>query len=171
MPSLGFSREVIDWYKSYLSSRKFHVNVHDKFSASADLWCGVPQGSILEPLLFLLYINDMPEAVDRDLFLYTDVHVCCFSIKIHPSLTVWNPCISRQRCLVWITTTPWCIGVKVENLYISWRNQFSKTFRQLTVNQFHSFQKSQAEWFRNVFAKFEQHELQRWSRKFPLPPF
>ena len=31
MPSLGFSREVIDWYKSYLSSRKFHVNVHDKF--------------------------------------------------------------------------------------------------------------------------------------------
>ena len=43
MPSLGFSREVIDWYKSYLSSRKFHVNVHDKFSTSADLRCGVPQ--------------------------------------------------------------------------------------------------------------------------------
>ena len=37
MPSLGFSREVIDWYKSYLSSRKFHVNVHDKFSTSVDL--------------------------------------------------------------------------------------------------------------------------------------
>ena len=171
MPSLGFSREVIDWYKSYLSRRKFHVNVHDKFSASADLRCGVPQGSILRPLLFLLYINDMPQAVDRDLFLYTDVHVCYFSIKIHPSLTVWNPCISRRGCLVWITTTPWCIGVKVENLYISWRNQFSKTFRQLTANQFHSFQKSQAEWFRNVFAKFEQHELERWSRKFPLPRF
>ena len=47
MPSLGFSREVIDWYKSYLYSRKFHVNVHDKFSTSADLRCGVPKGSIL----------------------------------------------------------------------------------------------------------------------------
>ena len=35
MPSLGFSREVIDWYKSYLSSRKFHVNIHDKFSSLA----------------------------------------------------------------------------------------------------------------------------------------
>ena len=33
MPSLGFSHEVIDWYKSYLSSRKFHVNVHDKLVA------------------------------------------------------------------------------------------------------------------------------------------
>ena len=37
MPSLRFSREVIDWYKSYLSSRKFHVNVHDKLPTSADL--------------------------------------------------------------------------------------------------------------------------------------
>ena len=58
MPSLGFSREVTDWYKSYLSSRKFHVNVNGKFSTSADLQCGIPQGSILEPVLFLLYIYD-----------------------------------------------------------------------------------------------------------------
>ena len=72
MPSLGFSREVIDWYKSYLSSRKFHVNVHDKFSTSADLRCRVPQGSILGPLLFLFFINDMSQAVDCDLFLYAD---------------------------------------------------------------------------------------------------
>ena len=70
MPSLGFSTEVIDWYKSYLSSRKFHVNVHDKFSTSANLRCRVPQGSILGPLLFLLCINDTQQAVDCDLFLY-----------------------------------------------------------------------------------------------------
>ena len=81
MPSLGFSREVIDWYKSYLSSRKFHVNVHDKFSTSADLRCGVPQKSILGPLLFLLYINDMPQAVDCDLFLYADDTCLLFQHK------------------------------------------------------------------------------------------
>ena len=81
MPSLGFLREVIDWFKSYLSSRKFHVNVHDKFSTSVDLRCRVPQRSILEPLLFLLYITDMPQAVDCDLFLYADDTCLLFQHK------------------------------------------------------------------------------------------
>ena len=81
MPSLGFSCEVIDWYKSYLSIRKFHVNVHDKFSISANLQNRVPQRSILGPVLFLLYINDMSQAVDRDLFLNTDDKCLLFQHK------------------------------------------------------------------------------------------
>ena len=36
------------------------------------LICGVPQGSILGPLLFLLYVDDMPQALNCDLFFYTD---------------------------------------------------------------------------------------------------
>ena len=72
LPTLGFLNEVIDWFRSYLRSRKFRGNAHDKCSTTAKLRCGVSQRSILGPLVFLLYINDMPQAVDCDLFLYTD---------------------------------------------------------------------------------------------------
>ena len=72
LPSLGSSNEVIGWFKPYLHSRKFYVNVHDKFSTTAELRCRFTQGFILGPLLFLLYINNMPQVVDCDLFLYAD---------------------------------------------------------------------------------------------------
>ena len=48
------------------------MNNKNKYSSTAKIECGVPQGSILGPLLFLLYVNDMKQAVDCDLFLYVD---------------------------------------------------------------------------------------------------
>ena len=72
MASLAFSNHSIKWFQSYLSDRSFRVNITNKYSSTTKMECGVPQGSILGPLLFLLYVNDMKQAVDCDLFLYAD---------------------------------------------------------------------------------------------------
>ena len=72
MASLGFSNHSITWFQSYLSGKRFRVNIKNKYSSTAKIECGVPQGSILGHLLFLLYVNDMKHAVDCDLFLYAD---------------------------------------------------------------------------------------------------
>ena len=69
---LGFSDSTIAWYRSYLENRYFTVNIDNSYSEQAHLSCGVPQGSILGPLIFLLYVNDMAQAVDCDLYLYAD---------------------------------------------------------------------------------------------------
>ena len=77
----GFSEKVILWFESYLSGRTFKVNIDRKFSDPDNLTCGVPQGSILGALLFLLYVNDMPQAVKCDLFLYADDTCLTFQHK------------------------------------------------------------------------------------------
>lgn len=69
---LGFDDSAIVWFQSYLRNRTFTVNVGKEYSNKGHLSCGVPQGSILRPLIFLLYVNDMPRAVDCDLLLYAD---------------------------------------------------------------------------------------------------
>ena len=57
MEIAGFSEETTIWFKSYLSNSKFKVHIKDTFSEPENFLCGVPQGSILSPLLFLLHIK------------------------------------------------------------------------------------------------------------------
>ena len=56
---LGFAYLSIKWFKSYLKCHYFIVNIDNVFSEKQILSYGVPLGSILWPLIFLIYINDM----------------------------------------------------------------------------------------------------------------
>ena len=69
---MGFSNDVTKSFESYLSKRMFSVHVEKRFSDKALISCGIPQGSILGPLLFLLYVNDMVQVENCDLLFYAD---------------------------------------------------------------------------------------------------
>ena len=63
MSFLGVDQAAIKWFSSYLNDRTQRCSVNGKLSTARTLSCGVHQGSILGPLLFLIYINDLPNSL------------------------------------------------------------------------------------------------------------
>ena len=74
----GVQLRELSWFRSYLSNRKQFCRVNGVDSDVGEIEVGVPQGSCLGPLLFLIYINDLPQAVQgSSVTMYADDTSLC----------------------------------------------------------------------------------------------
>ena len=136
LANLGLDVHALSWITSYLTNRKQHVVVGGESSLDTPVLSGVPQGSVLEPLLFLVYIDDVSDVLLSDvstLNLYADDMLLYKPVKsiedIHhlqmdiDTISDWVNCNN-------LTLNP----TKCKTMVISRKRNLVKPHAQFTLN-------------------------------------
>ena len=81
LSGIGICGTVLKWFANYLSDRqqRVRIRVGNRFSSQSTCSRGVPQGSVLAPLLFTLYVRDLPSCVDVKVLMFADDILLFFS--------------------------------------------------------------------------------------------
>ena len=98
---IGITGKLWSWFREYLSQRQHYVHIDNTSSPLLPVKSGVPQGSILEPLLFLIYINDLPECIN-----YASCYLFADDSKVFKSIFTTNDCSQLQTDLT--SLEAWC---------------------------------------------------------------
>ena len=89
----GISGKILNWIKAFLANRRMKVTVNGSSSVWAAVTSGIPQGSVLGPLLFLIYVNDLPDWIKTEINMFAD------DTKLWNKITGPNDCIKLQKDL------------------------------------------------------------------------
>ena len=108
---MGFRGVTLNWIKSYVSNRVLHTQIGDNSSFPSSPTIGVPQGSILGPLLFILYVADMPNAapLSRFIMFADDTTLYYTHPNIHDCVNIINGQLSLL--VVWLNANKLSLNV------------------------------------------------------------
>ena len=98
--SLGVNGDILNWIRSWLSNRKQRVVLNGKLSSWSSVTSGVPQGSVLGPILFLIYVNDI------DCSLLSQISKFADDTKIYRSISSNKDIIDLQKDIT--SVLKWC---------------------------------------------------------------
>lgn len=124
------------WISNYLTNRKQFVCYNNSYSTTKDVVCGVPQGSILGPLLFLLYINDIVNVSNKlfPILFADDTNVFIEGQDLNDMTVVMN----RELCklVIWLNINKLSLNVKKTHVMIfrSKHRKCSNHNREIQIN-------------------------------------
>ncbi len=117
LSKLGVNDTALDWFKSYLSDRTQQVDINGNLSNRLKISYGVLQGSILGPILFLCYINDIYSATKLATFLFADDTTCLAEHKnLNELINFVN--VELNKLSSWVRANKMAINVTKTNYII-----------------------------------------------------
>ena len=96
----GVSGSLLQWFRSFLTTREQRVVINGHSSDWSHVSSGVPQGSILGPLLFILYVNDISSVVQSNVKMFAD------DVTLYTTVLTTADCIQLQNDLD--SVSRWC---------------------------------------------------------------
>jgi hypothetical protein len=114
---LGVKGKALDWFSSYLSDRTQQVDINGELSTRLKISYGVLQGSILGPILFLCYINDIRATTKLATYLFADDTTCLAEHKILSELITFVN-VELKKLSNWLRANKMAINVSKTNYII-----------------------------------------------------
>ena len=133
MHHYGIRGQILNWFKSYLTDRTQSVSYGSAVSEKLPIKCGVPQGSILGPILFLLYINDLPNVFKSlSCVIFAD-DASLYLIGANPAQLIMKANVELDRLLQWVRANRLTVNID-KSIYMIHTNRQTNFLPPLFFN-------------------------------------
>ena len=143
LENYGIRGTALNWFKSYLSNRQQFVTINTYESTPKSMTYGVPQGSILGPLLFIIYINDLPQICELAKFIMyaDDANIILTGNSLDEVYDQLN--ILTAALVKWVDNNGLALNLKKTN-YMIFTRQRNINYRETVISGVKIERKSEA---------------------------